>query len=348
MKVICTCLLLSIYHYEVTNCLQICFVCSHVKDFASCQQNVRICSLGEVCFTSETFNNNGFLVYNSGCVSKQICDTINGLDGTVKHTTHAPVMIGNILGKRNLNTCFRCCANDGDMYRPCNMNQCSMQAISLTTIVASTRTLPSKAHTNSPKTTATSPTTTPNSTATTPTSTITMSTSTTTTPTSTTTTPTSTTTTPTSTTTTPTSTTTTPTSTTTTPTSTTTTPTSTTTIPITTSTSSTPTSCYLCNGMPIYICEQFSTPLQCATPDQQFCLNILVNRRDGSRTLDRRCVTEQECRKEWWEKTSDRQECSGYNPSSYTAMEFTCSFCCSGSQCNKNIIPDNLYAPSKI
>ncbi|XP_062572719.1 mucin-2-like [Saccostrea cucullata] len=174
---------------------------------------------------------------------------------------------------------------------------------------------------------------------------------TTTTPTTTTTTPTTTTTTtePTTTTTTPTTTTTTPTTTTTTPT--TTTPTTTTTTPTTTTPTTTtpkpPTSCYLCNGMPIYICEQFSTPLQCATSEQQYCLNILVNNRDGSRTLDRKCATKDECKTKWWDQTSDRQECSGYDPSSYTAQYFTCTFCCSSSQCNKNIVPDNLYVPDQ-
>ncbi|XP_061165624.1 uncharacterized protein LOC133174527 [Saccostrea echinata] len=331
MKVICTCFLLIFYHYQVSNCLQICYVCSHVQDFASCQQNVRICPLGEVCFTSESFNNNGFLVYSSGCVSKQTCDTLSGHDGIVKHSTHAPVMTGNIIGKRKLNTCFRCCANEGDMYRPCNMNQCSMQVITVSTTRSITKVPPI------------STTIMVASTTTTPTSTATPTTSLKTTPTSGTTTSTSTTT-PTSTTTMPTSTTTTPTSPTTMPTS----PTLSTTIPITTTTSSTPTSCYLCNGMPIFICEQFSTPLQCDTVDQQFCLNELVNYKDGSRTLNRRCATEQECRKEWWERTSDRQECSGYDPTSYTAIHFECSFCCTSPLCNKNIIPVDLYTPPKM
>ncbi|XP_061194939.1 mucin-2-like [Saccostrea echinata] len=254
----------------------------------------------QVCFTSESFNNGGFLVYSSGCVSKQTCDTLSGLDGIVKHSTHAPVMTGNIIGKRKLNTCFRCCANEGDMYRPCNMNQCSMQVITVSTTRSFTK-IPSISSTTMVASTTTTPTST-----TTPTTLLK----------------------------------TTPTSGTTMPTSTTATPTSTTTMPTTT--------CYLCNGMPVYICEQFTTPLQCDTVDQQFCLNILVNNRDGSRTLDRRCVTEQECRQEWWEKTSDRSECSGYDPSSYTAKNFTCSYCCSSPQCNKNIVPDDLYVPSKM
>ncbi|XP_061194938.1 uncharacterized protein LOC133203105 [Saccostrea echinata] len=120
-----------------------------------------------------------------------------------------------------------------------------------------------------------------------------------------------------------------------------------TTTPSTTASPSNSSSCYLCNGMPIYICEQFSTPLQCEHDDQQFCLNILVNNRDGSRTLDRRCVNEQECQQEWWEKTSDRPECSGYDPASYTPKYFTCSYCCTTPLCNKNIVPKDLYVPTK-
>ncbi|XP_062601477.1 uncharacterized protein LOC134263185 [Saccostrea cucullata] len=214
------------------------------------------------------------------------------------------------------------------------------------------QTLPSKTSTSTtttPSSTTRAPTSTtrmPTSTRTTPTSTTTMLTSTTRAPTSTTTTPTSTTRAPTSTTTTPTSTTRAPTSTTTTPTSTTRAPTSTTTTP--TSTTSTPTSCYLCDGIPTFLCERLSTPLTCNSADQQFCINKLVNNRDGSRTLDRRCATEQECRHEWWEKTSDRQQCVGYDQNSFTTTHFECSFCCTTPKCNKNIVPDDLFVPPRI
>lgn len=48
-------------------------------------------------------------------------------------------------------------------------------------------------------------------------------------------------------------------------------------------------SCNLCNGMPIYICEEYFTPMTCEA-GEQFCMNILVNLKDGSRTLDRKYV----------------------------------------------------------
>ncbi|XP_061165625.1 uncharacterized protein LOC133174528 [Saccostrea echinata] len=225
-----------------------------------------------------------------------------------------------------------------------------MSAAKTSTISSTITTTFPRTNPTSSTPTQTSPTRMPTSSTTTSTSSTTMHTSPTTTPTSSTTTPNSPTTTPTSSTTTPTSSPTTTTSSTTTLTSSTTTPTLPTTMPTspTTTPTSTMTSCYLCNGMPSFLCERLATPLKCDTADQQFCINKLVNNRDGSRTLDRRYATEQECRQEWWERTSDRQQCTGYDPNSFTMTYFECSFCCITPQCNKKIVPDDLYVPPRI
>ncbi|KAK3088905.1 hypothetical protein FSP39_025256 [Pinctada imbricata] len=59
------------------------------------------------------------------------------------------------------------------------------------------------------------------------------------------------------------------------------------------------------------------------------------------------CATEQECQTEWWERTSDRVECSGYDPNAYDLRYFECTFCCKSSLCNKNVVPDDLYLGTK-
>lgn len=272
-----------------------CYVCRHEKHFTSCVQNRTVCSNGEVCFTSEIFHPHGTMEYNSGCISEQICNTIKTIDG---RTTHAPLQIGNILGrkKRVIDTCFHCCSADGTSLEPCDDHPCAAPGLFSTT---------------------------PNTTTTTPTRT----------------------------TTTPTTTTTTSTATHISHTTTTDMPTTTPTMPTTTTTPSTTmpvanNSCNLCNGMPIYICEEYFSPMKCEA-GQYFCMNDLVNHKDGSRTLDRRCVTEKECRTQWWDDTSNRQECANYDPNRYVAESFSCSFCCTGSLCNNNIVPDasTLYRP---
>nr|XP_022326650.1 uncharacterized protein LOC111126372 [Crassostrea virginica] len=101
--------------------------------------------------------------------------------------------------------------------------------------------------------------------------------------------------------------------------------------------------CYTCNGIHIYICEQFSTPTHCAE-DKPYCINDLINNKDGSRTLDKRCASKTECVQSW-NGTSDRPECTGYDPSRYIADAFSCSFCCTTPLCNQNIVPRDLYTP---
>nr|XP_034318858.1 salivary glue protein Sgs-3-like [Crassostrea gigas] len=334
-----TCWLLTVYLLQ-NYCLgeETCYVCRHERDFTSCAQNKTVCPHGEVCFTSESFHGHGIVEYSSGCISEQICNTIKNIDG---RTTHAPLQIGHIIGrkKRATDTCFHCCTAESTSYVPCNDHPCAATGV-FTTMPTTTTTTP------------TTTTTTPTTTTTTPTTTT--STPTTTTPTTTTTTPTMTTpitTTTTPTTTTPTPTTTTPTTTTTT-TPTMTTPITTTTTPTTTTTTSTTTtlvaknSCNVCNGMPLYLCEIIYTPMTCEA-GKQFCMNVLVNNKDGSRTVDRKCVAEEECKREWWYTTSDRQECTSYDPNYIFTLYFTCSYCCTGPLCNGNIVPDSstLYRP---
>ena len=60
-----------------------------------------------------------------------------------------------------------------------------------------------------------------------------------------------------------------------------------------------------------------------------------------------RCASKTECVQSW-NGTSDRPECTGYDPSRYIADAFSCSFCCTTPLCNQNIVPRDLYTPWRL
>lgn len=103
-----------------------------------------------------------------------------------------------------------------------------------------------------------------------------------------------------------------------------------------------PISCMLCSG-PSFICENRFHSEVCPDASHQYCINDMNNNRDGTRTVERRCATRTDCENDWWRATSDRQECTTYNPRIAYAYVFKCSFCCQGDNCNLKLIPDNLY-----
>ncbi|XP_071096405.1 integumentary mucin C.1-like isoform X3 [Haliotis cracherodii] len=95
--------------------------------------------------------------------------------------------------------------------------------------------------------------------------------------------------------------------------------------------------CETCSGP---MCGLFpvQTAVQCsgATP---YCMNTLVNHLDTTKTITKSCATVEACRAKWWHQTSDRGECTGFNPGQPLAVEFTCNFCCVKDNCNKPIVP---------
>ncbi|XP_062605848.1 mucin-2-like isoform X2 [Saccostrea cucullata] len=68
---------------------------------------------------------------------------------------------GHIVGKRKtlVNICFRCCENEGESYRPCNLDSCNSKEFHSTT--ATTAMPTSAATTTKPTTTTTMSITTP-------------------------------------------------------------------------------------------------------------------------------------------------------------------------------------------
>nr|XP_011416531.2 mucin-5AC isoform X2 [Crassostrea gigas] len=117
--------------------------------------------------------------------------------------------------------------------------------------------------------------------------------------------------------------------------------TATTTTTILTTTTAAHPECYICTG-PVTLCENLYAPQSC-TSDKPFCINEVNNNSDGTRTVARRCASKTECIQNWWLGSSSRSECAGFDPTSPTLDQFSCSFCCTTPLCNKNIVPRDLY-----
>nr|XP_034319194.1 uncharacterized protein LOC105345443 isoform X1 [Crassostrea gigas] len=87
--------------------------------------------------------------------------------------------------------------------------------------------------------------------------------------------------------------------------------------------------------------------LQECNTGTEYCMNTLRQGGDGSRTITRRCVSENECFDKWWIVTADDPKClSKQNtPTGKAGEPIECNFCCKGAGCNRLMrIPDSqLY-----
>ncbi|XP_052259949.1 coadhesin-like [Dreissena polymorpha] len=79
-------------------------------------------------------------------------------------------------------------------------------------------------------------------------------------------------------------------------------------------------------------------------PDS-YCINEVTNKEDGSKWVDRRCGTFDECENDWWHSTSDDPDCQDYKPDQNTLKDIHCTYCCTADNCNRDIKPaqDTLY-----
>ncbi|XP_061190226.1 uncharacterized protein LOC133198097 [Saccostrea echinata] len=122
---------------------------------------------------------------------------------------------------------------------------------------------------------------------------------------------------------------------------------------ITTSTTSTPSTtttvrsttvappmCHTCSNV---TCS--SADLQECNTGSEYCMNTLKQHSDGSRTITRGCVSENECYNKWWIVSADNPSClSKVNtPTGRPGAPIECNFCCKGAGCNQLMrIPDSL------
>ncbi|KAH3881648.1 hypothetical protein DPMN_005574 [Dreissena polymorpha] len=122
-------------------------------------------------------------------------------------------------------------------------------------------------------------------------------------------------------------------------------------LPTTTTTSETttaPTSadtrkCHVCRGTP-QICEQLYVLQECPA-DKQFCINELTNKEDASRTVNRRCGTQNECDSGWYQTYSDDDKCTQFDENLVYTTDFYCEYCCNEDGCNKLVNPPSPWSP---
>ncbi|RUS83251.1 hypothetical protein EGW08_008974, partial [Elysia chlorotica] len=78
-----------------------------------------------------------------------------------------------------------------------------------------------------------------------------------------------------------------------------------------------------------------------------YCMNDIFEKAGGGKTIYKRCVDEDECKNKWFKESSDRSECTEYNPSSSVTSDLTCHFCCTSDGCNIPTKPleETLWTP---
>ncbi|XP_060567574.1 uncharacterized protein LOC132726286 [Ruditapes philippinarum] len=107
----------------------------------------------------------------------------------------------------------------------------------------------------------------------------------------------------------------------------------------------TTTQCAVCAG-PQFLCEKLFTPTAC-TPPNNYCINTITNKLDGTRTVNRACGDFNTCYREWYLGTSDEDQCRNFDATDQQFIDFRCTFCCISDNCNKPLRPLNsdLYKP---
>ncbi len=96
-------------------------------------------------------------------------------------------------------------------------------------------------------------------------------------------------------------------------------------------------------NMPPDICEMLTQEKVC-DQNTPFAMNVLQNNNDGSRTVERKCATQDECYSEWWQGTSDVDKCRRFDENFVMTLKFDCTWCCTGKNCNAGIKPPrNTY-----
>ncbi|XP_048750656.2 uncharacterized protein LOC125662472 [Ostrea edulis] len=106
------------------------------------------------------------------------------------------------------------------------------------------------------------------------------------------------------------------------------------------STTAPPPMCHTCSNV---TCT--GADLQECNTGSEYCMNTMTQTRDGSRTISRRCVSENECYNKWWIVSADNPSCLSKTntPTGKLDNPIECNFCCKGAGCNKLMrIPDNL------
>ncbi|KAL3872190.1 hypothetical protein ACJMK2_040133 [Sinanodonta woodiana] len=102
-----------------------------------------------------------------------------------------------------------------------------------------------------------------------------------------------------------------------------------------------------------FVCTADSTPENCeytneekqCDPPNNYCMNVITNSITGTRTVEKKCTTFDDCYSNWWQGSSDEEQCQTYVPSVSMTANFQCSFCCTEDRCNDELKPlrETLY-----
>ncbi|XP_062588562.1 uncharacterized protein LOC134250227 isoform X2 [Saccostrea cucullata] len=101
-----------------------------------------------------------------------------------------------------------------------------------------------------------------------------------------------------------------------------------------------PPMCHTCSNV---TCS--SADLQECNTGSEYCMNTLIQQRDGSRIITRGCVSEDECYNKWWIVSADNPSCLSKKntPTGRPGAPIECNYCCKGAGCNQLMrIPDSL------
>lgn len=113
-------------------------------------------------------------------------------------------------------------------------------------------------------------------------------------------------------------------------------------LPVSVTTTTVSKSCYKCNETN---CKQ--SDLDACAPGMDYCMNTIIQDKNGLREFRRECVGEKECYDKWWIQSMNNPVCLGmYNKDKGPADQpEVCYFCCKGPSCNRaaRIEDYNLY-----
>ena len=93
-----------------------------------------------------------------------------------------------------------------------------------------------------------------------------------------------------------------------------------------------PIQCQVCAG-PEFLCEKLITEQTCEYPNN-FCVNRLENRVDGTRAVIHRCGNYRDAAVEWWSGTSDDDRCRKFDENFVYTNAMHCTYACITDNCN--------------
>ncbi|KAK6195159.1 hypothetical protein SNE40_000639 [Patella caerulea] len=95
----------------------------------------------------------------------------------------------------------------------------------------------------------------------------------------------------------------------------------------------------ICHVCEYPFCDMDFEAVEACVEWKPYCMNYVKIDESGSKSIQKRCVSEVECDYEWLNKTSTRQECQFFDNNKIYTTPFSCQFCCQTNNCNRNTVP---------